>query len=240
MMKRVHHYLYLGSVGFFFILLYPLLYHYSRKGDRFRKMNGIRRIFGFLSSSVVGIFYRYRFEEKIDWNKHYIICANHSSNLDITVISQLLRSGYAFMGKEELLDNPVTALFFRTIDIPVNRESKMSAFRAFKRAEEYLRNGITLVIFPEGKIPNDFPPVLHPFKNGPFRLAIEQKVPIIPVSIKNIWKIMWDDGLKYGSRPGICNICVHSPVATDHLTIDDADTLRDRIFKIIKEGVNND
>lgn len=137
------------------------------------------------------------------------------------------------MGKEELLKNYVTGIYFRSVDIPVNRESKISAFRAFKKAEENLKEGKTVVIFPEGMISNNYPPVLQEFKNGPFRLAIEQGVPILPVTIRNNWNLMWDDGMKYGSSPGICDICVHAPVETQGMTIGDADVLKNRVHRII-------
>lgn len=141
------------------------------------------------------------------------------------------------MGKEELLQGFVTRIFFKSVDIPVNRKSNVSSFRAFKRAGERLQNGITLMIFPEGIIPNNYPPELHPFKNGPFRLAIEQKIPIIPVSSLNTWKILWDDGAKHGSTPGICKIFVHQPIETTHLTVEDTDTLRDNVQNIIRQKI---
>ena len=139
------------------------------------------------------------------------------------------------MGKEELLKGFVTRLFFQTVDIPVNRESKMSSFRAFKQAAERLADGTTIIIFPEGKIPDDYPPQLHEFKNGPFRLAIELKIPIIPVTSPDMWQVLWDTGIEKGSKPGICNIFVHQPIETSHLTIDDADALRDKVYHIIKQ-----
>lgn len=190
-------------------------------------------MFAILPSLLTGIFYRFKFKQRIDWSKTYVICANHSSNLDPTVLSLLIKTKFAFLGKQDLLENPVTALFFKTIDIPVNRDSKIASFKAFKRAGEYLEQGISLAIFPEGKIGEDYPPVMHEFKNGPFRLAIEKKVAIIPVTIGDAWKKMWDDGTKYGSSPGICHICVHAPVETSGLEIDDADSLRDNIYNII-------
>ena len=139
------------------------------------------------------------------------------------------------MGKDELLESFVTRLFFQTVDIPVNRESKMSSFRAFKKAAERLTTGTTMIIFPEGKIPDDYPPQLHEFKNGPFRLAIELKIPIIPVTLSDTWKVLWDTGTEKGSKPGICNIFVHQPVETAHLIIDDADALRDKVHNIINQ-----
>ena len=95
------------------------------------------------------------------------------------------------MGKDELTEGIVTRLFFRTVDIPVNRESKMSSFRAFKSAIERIESGGTMIVFPEGGIADDYPPVLHSFKNGPFRLAIEAGIPIIPVTSLNTWKVLW-------------------------------------------------
>lgn len=141
------------------------------------------------------------------------------------------------MGKEELTKGLVTRLFFRSVDIPVNRDSKMSSFRAFKKASDRLKVGTTMIIFPEGKISDDYPPQLHEFKNGPFRLAIEHKVPIIPVSSSNTWKMLWDDGTKYGTRPGVCKFHVHQPIDTSNLTVDDADLLKDQVYAIIKKDL---
>jgi 1-acyl-sn-glycerol-3-phosphate acyltransferase len=198
-------------------------------------MNKLRRAWAFLTSAFAGIFYRFTFEVPFDRTKTCIICPNHTSNLDISAMSLLVKGNYSFMGKEELTEGVVTRLFFRTIDIPVNRDSKMSSFRAFKKAMEKLESGITMIVFPEGGIANDYPPKLHPFKNGPFRLAIEAKIPIVPVTSLNTWEILWDNGTKYGSRPGICNIFVHQPIETTHLTVDDADNLRDKVYHIIQQ-----
>jgi 1-acyl-sn-glycerol-3-phosphate acyltransferase len=100
---------------------------------------------------------------------------------------------------------------------------------------ERLDSGITMIVFPEGKIPDNYPPRLHAFKNGPFRLAIEAGVPIVPVTSLNSWEILWDTGTKYGSKPGICKVYVHQPIETKHLTVDDADSLRDEVYRIMAE-----
>jgi len=137
------------------------------------------------------------------------------------------------MGKDELLNNPVLGIFFKTIDIAVNRDSKISAFRAFKKAGENLEKGMSLIIFPEGKIDDHYPPKLGDFKNGPFRLAIDKNITLVPVSITNVWKINWDDGARYGSKPGICDIYIHKPINTSELTDADTDMLKERVFKLI-------
>jgi 1-acyl-sn-glycerol-3-phosphate acyltransferase len=232
-LRLLHTWLYVFSVSIIFFLLYPLFYYYSRKPERYPVLNKIRYYFAMISSGMVGFFYRFRKEEEIDWSKTYIICPNHFSNLDISIATLICESNFAFMGKQELADHPIFKIFFKTVDIPVNRDSKMSSFRAFKKAEEYLEKKINLIIFPEGKIGEEYPPLLHSFKNGPFRLAIEHQIPIIPVTITNAWQKLWDDGLKYGSSPGICDICIHKPIETNGLTIADTDMLREKVYEII-------
>ena len=235
--RKLHHYYYIAIVAVLFGLLYPLLYFCSRKPERYFALNHLRRFMSLASSTLAGIAFRYKLETKIDWSRTYIFCANHTSNLDIAAMSMLAKNNFAFLGKEELLGNPITKLFFETIDIPVDRNSKISSFKAFKRTGEYLKEGISVVIFPEGGIGDDFPPQLLPFKNGPFRLAIENKVPIIPISIKDAWKIFFDDASKYGSRPGICHICIHAPIETCDLVAEDANNLRDKVYNIIQSGL---
>jgi len=50
---------------------------------------------------------------------------------------------------------------------------------------------------------------------------------------------LWDDGLEYGSKPGICHIFVHKPIETANLCIDDADALRDKVHDIMEQKLDN-
>lgn len=240
LLRKLHRHLYFASVLFFFTLFYPALAIMAKNPDRnFHRIARCRRIIGFLSSAFVGVFYRFSIETPIDWSRPYIICPNHTSNLDITAMVLLCPAAFSFMGKVELLENPVTGMFFRTIDIPVNRERKISAFRAFKHAQQNLLRGRSLVIFPEGFIGEEFPPRLYGFKNGPFKLAIETQVPIIPVIIHNAWKVFWDEAKQYGSRPGVIQVEVLKPIETVGLHLSDADWLRNEAYQHIKKQWNS-
>lgn len=236
--KSAHLYYFQVLLALVFASLYPIIFYFSRSPVKFHGMNRMRWIFSYLSSLFSGFIFRFSYEEKIDWSKRYVICANHTSNLDITAIILLAKRNYVFIGKEELLDNFITGIYFRTIDIPLNRDSKMSAFRAFKKAEERMKEGKSVVIFPEGMISENYPPVLQTFKNGPFKLAIEQGVQILPVTICNNWNLMWDDGKRYGTSPGICDICVHAPIDTANLSSADAEDLKSQVYGIISGQLN--
>jgi 1-acyl-sn-glycerol-3-phosphate acyltransferase len=202
-------------------------------------MNRLRKMCAAFSSTTTGIFYKIQYEQPIDWSRTYIVCPNHISNLDIMSVSKALKNTFCFMGKHELLDNPLLGIFFRSIDIPVNRDSKMSSYKAFKQTGERLAQGFNVVIFPEGTISKDvYPPQLQEFKNGPFRLAIELKIPVLPITSLDTWKVMWDSGSVYGSRPGICHIFVHKPIETAHMTVADADLLKDQVYNVIKQKLD--
>jgi len=222
-------------MGLLYFVFYPPLKYFSLKPSRYYGMIRLRKWWAFLSSALVGIFYRFKFEEPIDWSRTYIICPNHTSNLDISAMSILLgHTNCCFMGKANLVDDFLTGIYFKTVDLPVDRDSKISSYRAFKAASERLKNGTNMILFPEGGINDIYPPEIGEFKSGPFRMAIELKIPIIPVTSPNTWKMFWDNGAKYGSRPGICDIYVHKPIATDHLTMDDAGALQEQVYQVIK------
>jgi len=187
-----------------------------------------------LSTWCSGFRFTFNLSGRIDWNRTYIICANHTSILDISALAILCKQDISFMGKIELIKNPITRMFFKTIDIPVNRDSKISAYKAFKLAQQRLEEGKSVVIFPEGKIEDIYPPVLQDFKNGPFKLAIEHNTPVLPIVIHDLWKLLWDEG-KNGSRPGYCEIQVLQPIETKELDLAGAGHLKEYVHGLFSE-----
>jgi len=233
LLKRIHYFYFIFWILLLFVLFSPFYFIFTKHPKYYQTLNKLRALNSFLCTAVAGVFFRFEFEKQLDANETYIYCANHTSNLDIVLFCLLAKGRFHFMGKEELTKNPVLGMFFKTIDIAVSRESKISAFRAFKKAGENLERGMSLIIFPEGKIDDLYPPILHEFKNGPFRLAIEKNIPIVPVSSINIWELMWDDGVKYGTRPGIGHVYIHEPISTRVLGVESAEELRDHVFNKI-------
>lgn len=232
---RYWHYL---MVILTFVITYPFVYLFSRSSKTYKQLNFLRKICAFTPTFLSGFIFKREFEEEIDWNKTYIICPNHASNIDIFAMSLVAKNNFFFLGKQELLDNPITKIFFQTIDIPINRESKISSFRAFKKTSERIAIGMSPIIFPEGKIGEEFPPVLHEFKNGPFRLAIEHQINIIPVTLQNNWKLWWDDGKKYGCKPGISHIYIHKPIDVSKFDLKDDLALKELVYQKISSKLN--
>ncbi|GAA4794606.1 lysophospholipid acyltransferase family protein [Olivibacter ginsenosidimutans] len=232
LIRKIHLGIYVFWVVFFFILFYPLLAILARNPKKnFSSIAKYRRQIARLSTWCSGFRFKFNIPYDFTWNGVYIICANHTSILDISALAILCKQDISFMGKIELLRNPITRFFFKTIDIPVDRRSKISSYKAFKLAQQRLAEGKSVVIFPEGKIEDTYPPVLQDFKNGPFKLAIENNIPILPVVINGLWKLLWDEGSR-GSRPGHCTIHVLEPIETTSLGIAASDQLKDYVHQL--------
>lgn len=164
----------------------------------------------------------------------YVIVANHSSYLDIILMYRILpKTKFLFIGKSELLRWPIINIFFKKVDIAVNRDRRSSGMQSILRAKEELKNGWSIVIFPEGGIPVNTP-ILHPFKNGAFKLAIDSEVPILPISIINNWQLFNVDPILTGlARPGMARVIVHKPVPTVGMDKKDLIPLRQQVFETI-------
>ena len=101
---------------------------------------------------------------------------------------------------------------------------------------------MNIFMYPEVTI-GPHPSKMVRFKNGPFRLAIQQQVPIVPVTLPDNWKILFVDGWKIYGRPGLARVFVHSPIETKGMTLDDVEALKDKVFHVIEEQlkvVNNE
>lgn len=164
----------------------------------------------------------------------YVICANHSSYLDIILMYRILpRKKFLFIGKSELLKWPIINIFFKKLDIAVNREKRSSGMRSIIRAKQEINNGWSIVIFPEGGIPVETP-TLAPFKNGAFKLAIDSQIPILPITIIDNWKLFNVDPLLTGlAQPGFSRVIVHEPISTKGMDKKDLINLRQQTFDCI-------
>lgn len=221
----------------FFVLFYPLFLIFLSKKEWYPMAHRLRGIWGGILMLLTGIIPSVKFEEKLDRNKTYILAPNHFSYLDIVTVNVLIPVYFNFMAKSDLADIPVFGIFFRTIDIPVDRNSPTGSHRAFVEAGKRLREGVSMLIFPEGKIGNQVPE-MSTFKVGAFRLAIENNIPIVPITILDNHRRMESGGFNNGGTPGRMRVLVHKPVEVEGLTMEDLPALQKKIRAIIHAPLN--
>jgi len=168
--------------------------------------------------------------ERLDESRPYIFVANHLSMFDIWVFLAYLPFQFRFVAKESLFKWPFLGWHLRRSgNISIHRHSARRALRSMKSAQEKIRSGISIVIFPEGE--RTFGETVGPFKRGAFLLAHESGVPLVPVTIIGSHRL-----LPRGSvvvSPGPIDVIIHGPIEyTDYKTLD-LDTLADSVRQTI-------
>jgi HAD superfamily hydrolase (TIGR01490 family) len=137
---------------------------------------------------------------------------NHQSQLDVLILAKLLRGGFTGVAKKELANSPGFGLMFRLADVAfVDRQDNAQARQALEPAVRKLRDGVSLVIAPEGT--RSATPALGPFKKGAFHVAMQAGVPIVPIVIRNSGELMWRGATTI--HAGTVQVAVLPPVATD-------------------------
>lgn len=172
------------------------------------------------------------YEEPLDENGVYLFISNHTSKLDMITMVAKLPIHFSFMGKEEFKSIPLFGLFFKTIDIPVDIKNPKKAAIAYKSGVHHLNSGKSLAIYPEGTIARSTPK-LQEFKVGAFRMAIESKVQLVPITNIGNWIHLPDDS-GFLFKPGKVYQYIHKPIATSEMSVKQANELKQKVFHIIE------
>jgi len=148
-------------------------------------------------------------EERINPSDTYIFMSNHVSNLDPPVLITRLPRRTSVLVKKELFQVPILGRAMLMGDlVPVDRRNREAAVKSMKAAEKVMARGLHLTVFPEGTRSPDGR--LLPFKKGPFYLAMDSGVPVVPVTITGSEKLM-----PKGSaiiRGGTVRMVFHDPI----------------------------
>lgn len=164
--------------------------------------------------------------------KKYIFCSNHSSYFDIPSFYYLTPDYFKFVGKSSLNKIPLFGYMFKNLYIALDRKDKDSRIEVLERCRETLQSGLSIAIYPEGAIPHNTPQLIT-FKDGAFRLSVEENVPIIPVTLPYNYRVLPVGKSVFGSRD--IKIIIHEPLNTKENPIHDYRELRDKTYAVISE-----
>lgn len=220
------------------IVLYPVFAVLLSRKAWYRAAFRVMRFWAHWVLLVPGVLVRVKREIPAEaLPEPCVYVANHSSYLDIVVSYVVIPNYFLYMGKLEIDKAPLLRIFFRDMNLYVDRTTRAGSYKAFQEASEKLRNGESVFIYPEGTIESKGN--LKLFKNGAFRLAIENQVPIVPVTFCNNWRLLQNGGfLKSHGRPGIARVVVHKPVSTKGMTEEDLVTLRHTVRETIAKTLH--
>jgi 1-acyl-sn-glycerol-3-phosphate acyltransferase len=162
----------------------------------------------------------------------YVIVSNHQSFADIPVVAHL-NVDAKWLGKAELFRTPVIGWMLKMAqDIPVERGDRSKSARALLQCARQLRDGCSVVFFPEGTRSLDGQ--VRPFNDGPFQLAIREGVPILPVVVDGTGDALPRHSWIFGAARNI-HLSVLEPVSVEGWTVKQSGQLRDEVRRAIVE-----
>jgi len=222
------------TVALFFVVFFVWLIFYPfDKKRKFAHMqcfwwaDSLIRLNPFWKLKVSGL-------DNIDYNKTYVIIANHQSMADIVVLYKT-RMQFKWVSKDSLFKVPFIGWCLAlTEHIGLARGEYSSIKRVYRQAAEWLRKDMSVLFFPEGTRSDS--EEMNVFQNGAFKLAIKEKKPILPICIKGTREAIPKGSWIFRSNVS-ASLTVLPPIDTFSFSPADFGVLRDMVFnRITSEG----
>jgi 1-acyl-sn-glycerol-3-phosphate acyltransferase len=177
---------------------------------------------------LIGVKIEVRGLEHLQAGRNYIFMSNHASNLDPPILIPVIPGRCSVLVKKELFRIPVLGTGMKLAHlVPVDRSNQEAAIQSVQRAVNVLREGLHMVIYPEGTRSRDGR--LLPFKKGPFHLAMDSGVAIVPVTMLGTYE-SWPK-TRFAVRRGTATVIFHSPIAPQDFRD------RDGLMKAVAESI---
>jgi 1-acyl-sn-glycerol-3-phosphate acyltransferase len=169
----------------------------------------------------------------IEPGQSYVYMSNHQSNFDIPVLLAHLPVQFRWLAKAELFKIPIFGRAMRGAGyVKIDRFNQESAFKSIKEAGSRMKNGVSVMIFPEGTRSRDGK--IRPFKKGGFIMAVDSGAPIVPIILQGTWSIMEKSSLKIKTGEDTLNIA--APITATGFSRDNKDDLIDSVRTVICDG----
>jgi len=219
------------------MVLSPLLLFSTIRESWYPYFYKVARIWSTVILFGMGTIPKIQKKQDYIYKDSLMFVANHRSMLDIMLMYYMVSTPFVFVGKKELAKIPIFGFFYKRTCILVDRNSMRSKSAAMKEATRRINNGLSVCIFPEGRIPDDTSIVLDRFKDGAFRLAIDHKIPIAAL-------VFHDNGKRFpydifNGAPGRLRVEMLPVIETKDTSITDRFIIRDSVRNQILERLEN-
>jgi 1-acyl-sn-glycerol-3-phosphate acyltransferase len=168
--------------------------------------------------------------ERLDLNATYVFMSNHVSNIDPPLLLPRIPRRTSVMAKQELFRLPILGWAMRMGSlVPVDRGNRDAGIAAVRAAEEVVKQGIHMTIFVEGH--RSYDGKMLPFKKGPFYLAEQCQVPVVPVTIAGTHYVMPKG--RFSIKPGLVSVIFHQPIPPSEFGT------RDELMGKVRAAINS-
>ncbi|WP_422362315.1 lysophospholipid acyltransferase family protein [Reichenbachiella sp.] len=188
----------------------------------------LNRYWGRAFYILIGISPKVENKHLLNKKTNYLFCPNHFSFLDITLMP-LVPISFKFVGKVSISNIPIFGYFYKKLHITVDREKLKDRYATYRKSVEALENGHSLTVFPEGGIHAAHTTRMNRFKEGPFRMAIETGVFLVPITLADNWCILADDGKFLMNWKRRSRLIIHEPIDPSKYTLSNIKEFQDEV-----------
>ncbi len=218
--------------GVSILIVGPALLLYALISGDINPLYNISARLAIFGVRLVGVKVEVRGMENLQPGHNYIFMANHTSNLDPPVLLPTIPGRCSVLVKKELFRIPILGVGMRMANlVPVDRSDRGSAIESVNAAVAVLRQGLHMLVFPEGTRSSDGR--LLPFKKGPFHLALDSGVFVVPVTILGTFEL-WPK-TRFALWPGTATVVFHKPI--DPRSYPDRDELMKAVAATIESAL---
>ncbi len=171
--------------------------------------------------------------EKIPKDRPILFTPNHQSYADIPVLLHVLKDhNIGFLMRKSLNNFFAIEQISHIIKcVPIDQDNPRDSMRGLQKTVEQIKNGQSMVVFPEGK--RGFTNTPDVFFNGAFKIVQKTGVTVVPVYLRNIFKIL--EGNNFVITPTDISVTFLDPIETADMSRDDVKQLHDKVHSLILE-----
>lgn len=174
-------------------------------------------------------------QENVPRDGAVLFVSNHQGNFDIALFMSYIDKPKGYISKIEMKRVPIVNKWMEYLNcVFMERGNIRKSVEAIKRGIEILKDGYSLVVFPEGTRSKGRK--MGEFKAGSFKLATRSSVPIIPVTINGSYKLMEKNNNRI--KPDDVEVYIHPMIETSSLSKEEIDMLPIRVKEIIKSKLH--
>ncbi|MBT8473294.1 MAG: HAD-IB family hydrolase [Marinicaulis sp.] len=216
-----------------FALTSPIL---ALTGNKRAMLNVAGGLWADYATAITGVELDVDGEENLWAERPAVFVFNHQSSLDALILPKLLRRDFTGVGKKEIARFPVIGQIMQFADVVlIDRKNTKKAIDAMRPVVDAIKNdGLSVSISPEGT--RSVSTKLGKFKKGPFHIAMQAGVPMVPVVIHNA-----TDSMPRGAhiaRPAKIRVSVLSPVDTSDWSADTIDAHVESVRNMFLDALN--
>lgn len=217
------------------VVIFPILLVVTSSDSLYPVFFKIARLWAKTILFLMGFRVKTTYLETIQPKESYMFIANHTSMIDIMLMLVVTKNPFVFVGKKELARIPIFGFIYKRTCILVDRSNAQSRREVYFRAQKRLDDGVSICIFPEGKVPDDENTILDPFQNGAFGLAIEHNIPIVPINFYDCKRLF--SYTFFSGHPGVLRAKIHPFISTKNLKISDRGKLKKQMHQFIYDDL---